>query len=128
MKGLFALAVVGAALVSAEAQSQWIAPVRNAMRESKPIIDIRVRAESVDQAGMAHDAAANTLRGRFGFDTGRAWNTSFLAEADLLWNYGDNFNSTVNGHTAWPIVADPETHEINRFQLTYTSIPGTTLV
>jgi hypothetical protein len=128
MKRLYALAAVCTALVSAEAHAQWIAPARNAVRESKPIIDIRVRTESVDQAGMAHDATANTLRGRFGFETGRAWNTSFLAEADLLWNYGDNFNSTVNGHSAWPIVADPETHEINRFQLTNASIPGTTLV
>jgi hypothetical protein len=116
------------ALASVQAQAQWIGPARNAMRESKPIIDMRLRSESVDQAGMAHDATANTLRGRFGFETGKAWNTSFLAEADLLWTYGSHYNSTTNGHTAYPIVADPETHEINRLQLTNASIPGTTLV
>lgn len=120
--------LVALALCSASAQAQWLAPARSAARESKPIIDLRLRSESVEQAGMAHDANANTLRGRFGFETGKAWNTSFLAEADLLWSYGGDYNSTTNGHTAWPVVADPRTHEINRLQLTNTSLPGTTLV
>ncbi len=33
---------------------------------------------------MAEDADALTLRARLGFETGKAWNTSFLAEGDLL--------------------------------------------
>jgi hypothetical protein len=116
------------ALGSMQAHAQWLGPARNALHESKPIIDMRLRTESVDQAGMAHDATANTLRGRVGFETGKAWNTSLLAEGDLLWTFGTNYNSTTNGHTAYPVVADPKTHEINRLQLTNASIPGTTLV
>ncbi len=113
---------------SVQAHAQWLGPARNALRESKPIIDMRLRTESVDQDGMARDATANTLRGRVGFETGKAWNTSFLAEGDLLWTFGAHYNSTTNGHTAYPVVADPKTYEINRLQLTNASIPGTTLV
>jgi hypothetical protein len=129
VKRVPALAVAfGLLLFSVDAQAQWIAPARNAMSESKPIIDLRLRTESVDQDGLGRNAAATTLRGRFGFETGKAWNTALLAEADLLRTFGGDYNSTTNGHTAFPVVPDPETHEINRLQLTNGSLPGTTLV
>ena len=64
---------------------------------------------------------------RLGFETGKAWNTSLLAEADLLWPFETHYNSTVNGKTGYPVVADAETYELNRLQLTNTSISNTTL-
>jgi len=117
-----------AALGMGAAHAAGVAPALNAMRETKPIVDLRLRAESVDQDGMSEDAEAVTLRARLGFETGKAWNTVFLADSDLLWPLDGDYNSTVNGKTAFPVVADPETYEINRLQLTNTSIPGTTLV
>jgi len=102
-------------------------PVIGAIRESKPIIDLRLRSESVDQAGMAEDADALTLRARLGFETGKAWDTSFLAEGDFLTPFDSHYNSTVNGKTAYPVVADAETYELNRIQLTNTSIADTTI-
>jgi hypothetical protein len=77
---------------------------------------------------MANEADALTLRGRIGFETGRAWNTSLLAEADLMWPLEERYNSTVNRKTAYPVVADPETYALNRLQLANTSLPGTTLI
>ena len=50
-----------------------------------------------------------------------------LAEGDLLWPLEPHYNSTVNGKTAYPVVADAETYELNRLQLTNTSIADTTL-
>ena len=38
-----------------------------------------------------------------------------------------DYNSTTNGKTTYPAVADPETYEINRLQLTNTRIPMTTV-
>ena len=102
-------------------------PVIGAVRESKPIVDLRLRSESVDQAGMAEDADALTLRARLGFETGKAWDTSFLAEGDFLTPFDSHYNSTVNGKTAYPVVADAETYELNRIQLTNTSIADTTI-
>jgi hypothetical protein len=114
-------------LASTAAQADGFQPAVSAVRESKPIVDLRLRSESVDQAGMPKDAEALTLRARLGFETGKAWNTSFLAESDLLWPLQSHYNSTVNGKTAYPIVADAETYEVNRLQLTNTSIADTTI-
>src|SRR5262245_39995818 len=119
-------ASVIAALTSVGAYADGF-PVIGAVRESKPIIDLRLRSESVDQAGMAEDADALTLRARLGFETGKAWDTSFLAEGDLLTPFSTHYNSTVNGKTAYPVVADAETYEINRLQLTNTSLADTTI-
>ena len=95
---------------------------------SKPIVDLRLRSENVNQAGFAEEANAVTLRGRFGFETGQVWNTQLLAEAELVWPLDSDYNSTVNGKTQFPVVADPEDYALNRLQLTNTSIAGTTLV
>jgi hypothetical protein len=95
---------------------------------AKPIIDLRLRSETVRQTGIAQDARAVTLRGRLGFETGKLWDTQLLAEAELVWPLSADYNSTINGKTQYPIVADPEDYALNRLQLTNTSIPGTTLV
>jgi len=121
---LAALAAIG----SSTARADGAGPAWSAIRESKPIADLRLRMENVDQTGIAENAEAVTLRARLGFETGKAWNTALLAESDLVWPLAGDYNSTVNGKSAFPIVADPETYEINRLQLTNTSIPGTTLV
>jgi hypothetical protein len=102
-------------------------PIGGAIGETKPIIDTRLRYEGVDQEPMAEDAEALTLRARLGFETGRAWNTSLLVEGEFVWPLISDYNSTVNGKTQYPVVADPESYEVNRLHLTNTSIPGTTL-
>lgn len=122
--GFAALAAIGTSLA---AQGQGLQPALTAARNSKPIVDLRLRSESVDQTGLAGKAHAVTLRGRIGFETGKAWGTSLLAEGDLLWPFDSSYNSSVNGKTAYPVVPDPETYEVNRLQLTNTSITGTTI-
>jgi hypothetical protein len=108
-------------------QADGLQPMLSAVRETKPLIDMRLRSETVDQTGMAEDAHAVTLRARLGFETGKAWNTALLAEGDLIWPLESHYNSTVNGKTAYPVVADAETYELNRLQLTNTSLADTTL-
>jgi hypothetical protein len=103
-------------------------PLVAAIRESKPLIDARVRSEQVEQDGIAEDADALTLRARLGFETGKAWKTSLLAEGELLWPLEQRYNSTTNGHTQFPVVNDPESYEINRLQLANTAIPGMTII
>jgi hypothetical protein len=101
--------------------------VAAALRATKPIVDLRLRSEQVEQDGLPEDADALTLRGRLGFETGKAWNWALLAEAELLWPLVTDYNSTVNGKTQFPIVADPESYEVNRLAVVNTSLPGTTL-
>jgi hypothetical protein len=124
--GAVALALAAIAAAAA-AHAEGLQPALSAARETKPILDLRLRSETVDQAGMSEEAHAMTLRARVGFETGKAWNTTLLAEGDLLWPLDSSYNSTVNGKTAFPVVADAETYELNRLQLTNSSIADTTV-
>jgi len=110
------------------AAADGVDTVERAFSATKPLVDLRLRSESVDQDGLPEDASALTLRGRVGFETGEAWGFKLLAEAELLWPLSDDYNDTINGKTQFPIVADPEAYEVNRLQLANTSIPDTTLV
>ncbi|MEH6696575.1 MAG: hypothetical protein V7675_16155 [Hyphomonas sp.] len=100
-------------------------PVEVALKGSKPIFDLRLRYETVDQAGFSEPADALTYRLRAGLETGEAFNTKFLVEFEHVDSLIDDFNSTINGKTAYPVVPDPSGTELNRFQLTNTSLPGT---
>lgn len=102
--------------------------VADALATTRPIIDLRLRSESVDQDGMAEEARAVTLRGRIGAQTGEVWGFKLLAEAELVWPLEDDYNDTINGKTLYPVVADPESYEVNRLQLANTSLPDTTVV
>jgi hypothetical protein len=121
-----AVVVIFAGL-AAHAQADGLDPVIGAIGETKPILDLRLRYEMVDQEPFVEDADAATLRGRIGFETGRAWATALLVEGDFVTAIEDNYNSTINGKTTYPVVPDPESYEINRLQLTNTSIIDTTI-
>jgi hypothetical protein len=103
--------------------------IGGAFTESKPIFDARLRYEDVDQTPMAEEADAETLRVRLGFETGKAWNTSLLAEGEVITHLsGDYRDDTARARNAsYPVIPDPESEEINRLQLVNTSLPGTTV-
>ena len=84
------------------------------------LLDSRYRIELVDLENVDEDAFASTLRLQAGFETGR-WNGfSALAEAEFVDSLGsERFNSTTNGRTDYPVVADPDTAEINQAYLYY---------
>lgn len=98
-----------------------------ARADVKPLVDTRLRYESVEQDGMTQTAQALTLRGRLGFESGKVAGTSLLAEGEFVRPIGEDYNSTTNLRSAYPVVADPRSSEVNRLQLTNTSLPGTTV-
>ncbi|UVO55764.1 alginate export family protein [Sphingomonas sp. SUN039] len=90
----------------------------------KPLIDARLRYEGVDQAGIANRADAVTARVRAGFEA-KAGDFAFLAETEATLAISENYNSGVNGKTAFPLVGDPQNIELNRLQLQYRGLPKT---
>jgi len=78
-------------------------------------LDFRYRLESVEQEPFADDALASTLRSRLNYRTRewRGWGA--FAEFDNTTVLGDDeaYNSTTNGITDRPIIADPEYTEVN---------------
>ena len=105
----------------------FLAPLSGAIGETKPIAEARIRLETVDQEPFAEEAVSTTLRARLGFETGKAWGTSLLVEGEAVVPLVDDYNSTTNGNVTYPVVADPESYEINRLQLANTLLPDTTI-
>jgi hypothetical protein len=114
-------------LTAAVTRAEDARPLAQAIAAAKPIVNARLRFEGVDQDPLARDAEAMTLRARLGLETGAAWQTSLIVEGDFTWPLRGDYNDTVNGTPAYPVVADPESHGLNRLQLTNKSMPGTTL-
>ena len=103
--------------------------LREAIEDIKPIADVRVRVESVDQEPFVEESEVTTLRARLGFETGKVLNTAFLIEGEGVWPVSGDYrpDNAVPAHLTHPVVADPEGYEINRLQLTNTRLPDTTL-
>ena len=133
----FALALLGAspsAAGSTESESGDAAPngevdaLVDAIMGGDVWLDVRYRFENVDQDGFSRDADANTLRTRLGYKTAAYRSLSGLLEFEHITAIGsENFNSTINGRTAFPTVADPKTTEINQVYLAYGGIPNTNM-
>jgi len=116
--GLVPLLLGVAAITPAWAAS----PLLEAITAGHPVIDLRARYENVgDTSKPARTGEAGTLRARLGYETG-AWNgLSVQADFDQLWLLGGDYNSTRNGKTTLPVIADPAMTALNRLQLTYAS-------
>jgi len=123
------IAVLTASFAVTAAHANGLGPIGGALGETKPIIDARVRYENVDQTPLVEEADADTLRLRLGFETGKAWNTSLLAEGEFVWPFDGDYreDNAIGVNTTYPVVADPESYELNRLHLTNTALPGTTI-
>lgn len=99
-----------------------------AIKAGKPIIDVRYRLERVENAAFVENAVANTIRTRLGYESGEFHGFKVLLEFENVAAIGDDhFNSTTNGRTQFPVIADPNATEINRAQLSFAGIPETTV-
>jgi hypothetical protein len=129
MKTRFRYAALGLVLAGGAAHADGLEPIKGAFGETKYILDTRLRMEEVDQDPLVETAKAVTLRARLGFETGKAWNTSLLVEGEGVIPLHDSYRPDPSSteYAIYPVVADPEAYEVNRFQLTNTSLPGTTL-
>jgi hypothetical protein len=103
----------------------------DAMTGGKAHLEFRYRLETVDQDPFADDAVASTLRSRLNYQTGQWHGLSAFLEADNVTVLGDDdtYNSTTNGATDRPVVADPEYTEVNQAYLqlkadTFTGLAG----
>jgi hypothetical protein len=93
----------------------------------KPIVEARLRYETVEQDGPApitktNDANASTVRLRAGGELSSG-PFAFLAETEGTLAIGKKYNSGVNGKTTLPIIADPDNVELNRIQVQYRTKP-----
>jgi hypothetical protein len=115
-------------LAAVGARADGLDPLTSALLETQPLVDLRLRSETLTQTGFGQEAQALLLRSRLGFRTGALFDTTVLAEASLLTPLVDDYNSGLNGRTGYPSISDPENYELHRLQLENTSLPDTDLV
>lgn len=87
--------------------------LNDAIVGGKVDLKLRYRFEYVDQGGFSKDAKASTLRAALGYGTD-SWNglSAYLGVQGVLSIGNENYNSTVNGNTSYPVVADPEVFDL----------------
>lgn len=88
-------------------------------------LDLRYRLEAVDDDRLSRDATASTLRARLGL-TSPDWSG---------WRFGvtvhgnrhlgaEDFNSTANGRSSFPVVADPDDEAVSEAWIGYRAGDG----
>jgi len=108
------------AVSTAQAESTWADDLAGMVSEGKVNFDFRYRYEAVDQDGFDENAKASTLRSRLSYTSATLNGISFMTEFDNVSAIGaEDYNSTVNGNTEYPVVADPTGTDINQAYLKY---------
>ncbi len=96
--------------------------------DGKLSLNFRYRYEFVAQDGFAKEAHASTLRTRLAYRSPYFSNFGFLIEFDDVRSIGnDLYNSTRNGNTNRPVVADPEGTDVNQALIFYRGIENTVI-
>lgn len=91
-----------------------VAQEGNWITNGKLLLDARLRFEQVDDEALSSNADALTLRTRLGWQTASANGWYVVAEVEDVTSLIDDYNSTANGETRFPVVVDPEDREWNQ--------------
>jgi hypothetical protein len=81
----------------------------------EPVIDLRYRLELIDDDRFSEDATASTLRARLGVVSPEfsGWRFGLVGHANRHLG-SEDFNSSANGRTAYPVVADPNDEHLSQ--------------
>lgn len=114
-------APAAAAIAAQQADQPAPTDLRSALLGGDWWIKLRLRYEDVDQDGFDEQAHALTLRTALGYETG-TWHglSAGIEFEDVSAIGGDGtYNSTINDETDRPVIADPDSTEVNQVFLRY---------
>ena len=124
----FRLALLPLAMAAACVQAEETVSLGDALIGGKFNFDSRIRYEGVDDDAIVRDASAVTLRNRLGYKTAPWHGFTLFAELEDVRALDESYNSTGNGRTQYPVVADPEGSEWNQAYVAWDSGKGTQLI
>lgn len=128
------LSALAAPIMAAEAPPDGSGKegLKEALTSGTTSLFLRSRYEKVDQdaPGVTKNAEAFTTRAALGYET-RPWNgLSVMGQFEGVFaNFGEHYNSSVNGKIEYPLVSDPEGAELNQAWVKYVprAVPKTAL-
>jgi hypothetical protein len=99
------------------ADHAWAADVTD---QSGPVLIARYRHERVDDSAFSTNAEADTLRLRLGYRwvSESGW-LAYVESEHVRGLLDQQYNSTANGKTQYPVVADPNADEVNQAWVGY---------
>jgi len=120
---------IALAIVSMPSQANVTETVAEGIKGGETQLSFRYRYETVDQDGITKDAKASTLKSRITYKSAAFYQLVATIEADNVTNLGaESYNSTTNGNSQYPVVADPLGTDLNQANLTYTGLKDGKLV
>ncbi len=112
--------------IEALAEKKVVDSFEQMVTQGTASVNFRYRFEGVDQDGFDEDAEAALLRSRLTLSSAEYLGFSALLEMDDVTSIGPNdYNSTENGQTEYPVVADPEGTDLNQAWVRYRFSEGT---
>jgi hypothetical protein len=116
------LIILPVAIGTVSAEENSVDTLTEMATRGKAGLDFRYRYENVDEDDFSRTASAHTLRSRLTLSSASFGGVSALAEVDNVWDFeSDDYNSTENGNTRYPVVADPTGTDLNQLWLKYSS-------
>lgn len=122
--GLLAVTAAGSLPAGAMAADTLM----DAIQGGTTSLQLRPRYEYVNQDGIDKEANALTLRTQLGYRTAELNGFTANLEFEAVNAIGDdNYNSSKNGKTNYPLVPDPADTEINQASLSYAGVSNTVI-
>jgi hypothetical protein len=103
----------------AYSNQDMIKGISKAIEDSTVKLVLRNRFEGVKQKNIEKKASALTLKSRITINTADYKHISLAIEIDNNTAFIEKYNSTRNGKTEYPLIADPEGTDINQVYLQY---------
>ncbi len=133
---IVSLASLTAGVLSLPAAAQNVASgIASAFKDGEFDVNFRYRYEFVDRESrgpadpVTENANASTLRTRLVYTTGEYRNLFLTLNMDNISTVGSSdYNSTRNGKTQYPAVADPKGTDLNLASITFTGLEDGTVV
>jgi hypothetical protein len=97
----------------------WLLCSEAGAEESGLIFNNRTRYETIEQKGYAMGGEAITARTQLGWQSLQDGAFRFLVEGEVVSAFKSDYNSTVNGKTQYPVIADPKSAQINRLMVVW---------
>jgi len=111
------------------AQDDWTTQFADAFKDGEFDVAFRYRYEFVDAAIFGKDANASTLRTRLVFKSAEFKNVFLTLNMDDIHPIVvDDYNSTRNNKTQYPVVPDPKGTDLNLASLTWTGLEDGELI
>lgn len=120
------LVTIAALLASSGAIAEEAQNLTELFEKGEAGVNFRYRLESVEQDGFSKKATASTLLTKLWYRTASLNGFSGYIEGTNTMVVGnETYNNTVNGNVTRPVVADPDTTELNQAYFQYAAGWGT---